>query len=132
MRCWYGCTLALIACSGRSANRLIPTALGTREVVGAVGSVVGQPAELLARALQLCPKRGVRPSAFVLEGVCIEDVDGGEDGDHADDEHAGEKLQEGATLDRPVGTAALPTRGRSLPGSRRRGRRRHRSPLSTR
>jgi hypothetical protein len=75
--------------------------------------------ELLACALELGSKRSVSPSALVLEGVGVENVDGGENGDQTDEQYAGEELEEGASGDRPVGTASLPTGRARLPGSRR-------------
>jgi hypothetical protein len=62
------------------------------EVVGSVRGIVGELAELLACSLKLAAESAVSSGAFILERVRVEDVDGRDDGNHPDDEHADEKL----------------------------------------
>ena len=64
------------------------------EVVRATCCIVPQLSELLARALELAAKRAVGSCALVLEGVRAENAVRRDHWDQADDEDAGQQLQQ--------------------------------------
>ena len=94
--------------------------------MGRRGSVVTEAAQLAEPVLKLIAQRGIRPGLLVAQRVCLQDPDGREDRDRADDQDADQELDRGAPRD---GGFRLPPAAGSrmlLFGGRRGGRRAHR------
>ena len=82
------------------------------EIGGPGRSVVAEGAKLAETVLDLGAQRRVCMGPFVAQGVPLEDPNGREDGDRADDQNSGEELESRATSDGWLGAA--PADGRDV------------------
>ena len=98
-----------------------------REVVRGRGSVVTEAAQLAQPVLELVAQRGIRAGLLVAQRVCLQDPDGREDRDRADDQDADQELDRGAPRDRRLRLPPSAGSRMLLFGGRRSGRRAHRS-----
>ena len=92
-------THSLLDIAERSGLAFVDDRRG-REIVRRRRSVVTESAQLAQPVLELVAQGGIRPGLLVAQGIRLQDPDGREDRDRADDQDADQELDRGAPRDR--------------------------------